>query len=171
MRWGVWEWTEFNTGGGEEIKRYEDGGPSTLCHLQASREARRRWKPGRWSLEGLEECWGLGENFYSLFLLSHKKSVFNHLWARDWRVLPKYQFLAELNGRRCLGESESFVFFVFSCCILLSVLDTVLGRKYSRINVEKNISKPLDAVKNCWIHYQTCWITLFKWFSIHHNME
>ena len=73
MRWGVLEWTECNTGGGEEIKGYEDGGPPTLCHLQASREAKRRWKPGRWSLEGLEECWGFGGKFlFSLFTFTQE---------------------------------------------------------------------------------------------------
>ena len=40
--------------------------------------------------------------------ISNLKSVFNHLWARDWRVFL-YRFLAELNERRYLNESESFV--------------------------------------------------------------
>ena len=44
--------------------------------------------------------------------------------------LPRYQFSAELNEMRCLDERESFVVYKsFSCCLLLSVLDTVLETK------------------------------------------
>ena len=157
MRWGVWEWTEFNTGGGEEIKRYEDGGPSTLCHLQASREARRRWKPGRWSLEGLEECWGFGGKFlFSLFTFT-QEVCFQSLVSQGLAGPAQVPVFGRVEWEEMFVWKWKFCLLWISCCILLSVLDTVLGRKYSRINVEKNISKPLDAVKNCWIHY------FFKW--------
>ena len=73
-------WTECNIGGGEEIEGYEDGGPPTLCQpasQQGGGEEVNNLAGGAW--RGLEECWGSGENFWFLFLLTYKKSVFIHL--------------------------------------------------------------------------------------------
>ena len=81
---------------------------------QGGKEEVKTWQvePG-----GVGGVLGLGGKFlFSLFTFT-QEVCFQSLVS---------QFLDELNGRRCLGESESFVFFVFSCCILLSVLDTVL---------------------------------------------
>ena len=82
-------WTECNIGGGEEIEGYEDGGPPTLCQpasQQGGGEEVNNLAGGAW--RGLEECWGLWENFWLLFLFSYKKSVFIHLGAREWLGLP-----------------------------------------------------------------------------------
>ena len=82
-------WIECNTGGGEEIKGYEDGGPPTLCQpasQQGGGEEVNNLAGGAW--RGLEECWGLWENFWFLFSFSYKKSVFIHLGAREWLGLP-----------------------------------------------------------------------------------
>ena len=90
------------------IKGYEDG-PPTLCQpasQQGGGEEVNNLLGGAW--RGLEECWGLWQNFWVSLLFSYKKSVFNHLRGRDWRACL-YQFLAELNERRYLDESESFV--------------------------------------------------------------
>ena len=87
MRWEGYEWTECSTGGGEGIKQYEDGGPPTLCQpasQQGGGEEVNSLAGGAW--RGLEESWGLWEN--SLFSFSNKKSVFNHLGAREWLGLP-----------------------------------------------------------------------------------
>ena len=59
---------------------------------------------------GLEEWWGLWETFLgSLFSFSNKKSVFNHLGAREWLGLPGPVF-GWPSGTRGddLNESESF---------------------------------------------------------------
>ena len=37
--------------------------PPPFSNLQASREEEGGEQPGRRSLEGLEECWGIWENF------------------------------------------------------------------------------------------------------------
>ena len=66
-------------------------------------------QPGRRSLEGVGGVMGaVGKLLVSLFSFSTKKSVFDHLGARDWRACL-YHFLAELNERRSLDERESFI--------------------------------------------------------------
>ena len=135
MRWEVWEWTECSIGGGEEIEGYEDGGPPTLCQpasQQGDGEEVNNLAGGAW--RGLEECWGFGLIF--VHLLSIKESVFNRLWARGWSGLPMFQLLAEMNGKRWFGESESVSIIIV--CILLFLrfwgqcLKRCRTRKYSQ---------------------------------------
>ena len=133
MRWGVLEWTECNTGGGEEIKGYEDGGPPTLYQPASQQGGRRRWKNLAGGAWGGGRCAGdLGWIF--IRRLSLRLSIFNHLCAVDWPACPMYQFMAELKGRRCLEWKWKFCrLCLFSCLgflIFVSVLETGWGRKY-----------------------------------------
>ena len=63
---------------------------------------------GAW--RGLEESWGLWENFYFSFYF-HPRSLFSFTWelGSGWACLD--QFLADPSGTRGdkLDESESFV--------------------------------------------------------------
>ena len=71
----------------------------------------------------------MGKIFVSLFTLI-QEVCFQSLVSCGLAGLPRYQFSAELNEMRCLDERESFVVYKsFSCCLLLSVLDTVLETK------------------------------------------
>ena len=71
----------------------------------------------------------MGKIFVSIFTLI-QEVCFQSLVSCGLAGLPRYQFSAELNEMRCLDERESFVVYKsFSCCLLLSVLDTVLETK------------------------------------------
>ena len=77
MRWEECELTEYNIGDGEGIEGYEDGGPPTLCQpasQQGGGEEVNNLAGGAW--RGLEESWGLWENFYFSFYF-HPRSLFS----------------------------------------------------------------------------------------------
>ena len=117
MKWEGCEWTECNIGGGEEIEgyEYEDGGPPTLCQpasQQGGGEEVNNLAGGAW--RGLEECWGLWENFwFKIFGFSfhfHTRSLFSINCEPGIGGSACTSFWPRLNERRHLDESESFVF-------------------------------------------------------------
>ena len=76
MRWEGCDWTECSTGGGEEIKGYENGGPPTLCQpasQQGGGEEVKTWQEepgGGWRSAGVQGKI-FGFSFYS-----HTRSLF-----------------------------------------------------------------------------------------------
>ena len=85
MRWEGCEWIECSTGGGEQIKGYEGGGPPTLCQPASQQGGGEEVKyPGRRSLEGVGGVLGAVGKIFGLFTLSSKESVSLFLGARDW---------------------------------------------------------------------------------------
>ena len=109
MRWEGCDWTECSTGGGEEIKGYENGGPPTLCQpasQQGGGEEVKTWQEepgGGWRSAGVQG------KIFSLSFHFHQEICFQSLASCGLAGLPMYQFSAELNERRYLHESESFV--------------------------------------------------------------
>ena len=95
--------------------------PPPFVNLKVSRGQRGGAIPGRRSLEGVGGVLGSWGKFLVSFSLLFKKSAFIHLRARDWRAcpVPMYQFLAELNGRRCLKKSESFIFKIVLLVVII----------------------------------------------------
>ena len=76
-------WRECNTGGGEGIKGYKDGGPPTLCHpasQQGGREEENILAGGAW--RGLEVCWGFGSNFCECFQAKSLEEVLGGDWGQ-----------------------------------------------------------------------------------------
>ena len=105
MRWEGYEWTECSTGGGEGIKQYEDGGPPTLCQpaiQQGGGEEVNSLAGGAW--RGLEESWGLWENFY-FSLFTFIQEVCFHSLGSSGVVGPAWTsfWLTEWNERRQIG--------------------------------------------------------------------
>ena len=93
MRWEGCEWIECSTGGGEQIKGYEGGGPPTLCQPASQQGGGEEVKyPGRRSLEGVGGVLGAVGNFLvSLHFLSRNLSPFS--WVLEiGRVLPGASF-------------------------------------------------------------------------------
>ena len=109
-------WKECSTGGGEGIKGNENGGPPTLCQpasQQGGGEEVKTWQeePG-----GGWRCAGAQGKIFGLSFHFHTRSLFSITCEPGIGGSAQYQFLAELNGRRCLHESESFV--VSIVCLL-----------------------------------------------------
>ena len=119
-------WTGCSIGDGEEIKGYEDGGPPTLCQpasQQGGGEEVNNLAGGAW--RGLEVCWGRWENFWSLHFLSMNLSPFS-CEPEIGRVLPGAGFWPGGWERKSWWKVKVFHSNRLDCCILLSVLDTVL---------------------------------------------
>ena len=86
MRWEGCELIECSTEGGEVIKVQEWRSPHPLqpASQQGAKRRRISWQVepgGGWRSDG-----GLGKIFG--FSFSNKKSVLNHLGAREWLGLP-----------------------------------------------------------------------------------
>ena len=85
MRWEGYEWIECSTGGGEGVKRYEDGGPPhplpTCKPAGGRRGGEISWQeePG-----GVGGVLGAVGKIFGLFTLSSKESVSLFLGAGDW---------------------------------------------------------------------------------------
>ena len=91
---------------------------------------------GAW--RGLEESWGLWENFYFSFYF-HPISLFSFTWelGSGWACLD--QFLADQVEREETNWMKVKVLSPksFCCSLLLSVLDTVLLTKVLANKTEK----------------------------------
>ena len=91
--------------------------------------------------------------FVSLSFYFHTRSLFSIACEPGIGRPAKNQFLAELNRRRCLHISVSFVvsivLLVVSYC---QCLTQSARRKYSQINVCENILELLNAEKTFWNH-------------------
>ena len=84
----------------------------------------------------MEERWLGQENFWGIFY----SALVHHFYHLSLSIF--------------WPESESFCRpNWFSCCQLLSVLETVSMTKVLANKSWENISKPLNAVKNYWDHY------------------
>ena len=98
-------------------------------------------KPGRRSLGGREVCWAFGKKFLERWGFHFQQGVyFHHLCARGWSGKPMFQLLAEMNGKRQFGESESVSYCLFVIILLFlrfgdQCLKRCWTRKYSQINV------------------------------------
>ena len=151
MKWEVCVSTECSIGGGEEINGFEDGGPPTLCQPASQQGAERRWKPGRRSLEGVGGALGhWGKFLVSFSLPSRSLLLFTcepGIGRPDQRLCTS--FWPSWTGGDILDESESFIFVIFSLCVFYCQCLIRSGwRKYSRINLWKNILKPLKSSKD-----------------------
>ena len=128
-RWGVWECKECNTGDGEDIEGYEDGGtPLPFVSLQTSRGAKRRWITWQEEPGGGWRCAGIsGKNFFGCF---SSRSTFQLLVCCGLAGLADEPGFSRVDweGRdewkvKVLLLKSSVLF------ILLSVLDTALWAK------------------------------------------
>ena len=115
--------------------------PPPFTNLQASRGGGGGGKTWQEEPGGEGGVLGLWEKILERWGFHFQQGVyFHHLCARGWSGKPMFQLLAEMNGKRQFGESES----VSHCLIVIILLFLRFGdqclkrcwtRKYSQINV------------------------------------
>ena len=117
--------------------------PPPFTNLQASRGGGgggKTWQEEPGGEGGVLGLWG--KNFFLERWGFHFQQgvYFHHLCARGWSGKPMFQLLAEMNGKRQFGESESVSYCLFVIILLFlrfgdQCLKRCWTRKYSQINV------------------------------------
>ena len=87
MRWEGCEWTGCSTGGGEETKGYEDGGPPTLCQ-PANQQGGGEEVNNLWSQEGVGGLLGSMAKFLGFSFIFIQEVCFQSLERQGLAGLP-----------------------------------------------------------------------------------
>ena len=126
--------------------------PPPFTNLQASRGGGgggKTWQEEPGGEGGVLGLWG---KFLERWGFHFQQGVyFHHLCARGWSGRPMFQLLAEMNGKRQIGESESVSYCLIVIILLFlrfggsAVLETVLDTKVLA-NKCLVFWKPLEAV-------------------------